>query len=244
MVLKEVNRVHNAKTRSYGLESSQLGTQWFMVDPFKIIWHHFITVYQNDSFQDHLTWFLYIYIYYLYIHNLHIHAPHAHICTTQKMYVYMHNNKYMCHIHYQKHIWGFMHHIHIHAPPRTYVRIHAPHTHTCTTYTYMHHQIPPENKICLVALTSVLYERPNQNERFLLNNMFLVHFTEMRRAFHWNVQFMKCAVHFTEMHSEMCSAFQWNAQWNAQLHEMRCTFHWNAQRISAIFDELLRSHQV
>ena len=27
MVLKEVNRVHNAKTRSYGLESSQLGTQ-------------------------------------------------------------------------------------------------------------------------------------------------------------------------------------------------------------------------
>ena len=27
MVLKGVNRVHNAKTRSYGLEKSQLGTQ-------------------------------------------------------------------------------------------------------------------------------------------------------------------------------------------------------------------------
>ena len=27
MVLKEVNRVHNAQTRSNGLESSQLGTQ-------------------------------------------------------------------------------------------------------------------------------------------------------------------------------------------------------------------------
>ena len=137
MVLKAVNWVHN------DLYLTQL-------IPYKTICYHFITVYQNDSFQDHLTWFFYIYIYYLYIHNLHIHAPHAHICTTQKMYVYMHNNKYMCHIHYQKHIWGFMHHIHIHAPPRTYVRIHAPQTHTCTTYTYIHHQIPPENKICLV----------------------------------------------------------------------------------------------
>ena len=152
----------------------------------------------------------------------------------------------MCHIHYQKHIWGFMHHIHIHAPPRTYVRIHAPHTHTCTTYTYMHHQIPPENKICLVDLTSVLYERPNQNERFLLNNMFLVLFSEMRSAFQWNVQFMKCAVHF----SEMRCTFHWNAQthWNAVqwnvlcfslkcanslkcvlFTEMHCTFHWNVQ---------------
>ena len=132
----------------------------------------------------------------------------------------MHNNKYMCHIHYQKHIWGSMHHIHIHAPPRTYVRIHAPQTHTCTTYTYMHHQIPPENKICLVDLTSVLYERPNQNERFLLNNMFLVHFTEMRSS-------VKCAVHFTEMPklAEMCSAFQCAFHWNAQTR-------WNALRIS------------
>ena len=26
--------------------------------PFKTIWHHFITVYPIDSFQDHMTWFL------------------------------------------------------------------------------------------------------------------------------------------------------------------------------------------
>ena len=202
--------------------------------PYKTICHHFITVYQNDSFQDHLTWFFYIYIYYLYIHNLQIHAPHAHICTTEKMYVYIHINKYMCHIHYQKHIWGFMHHIHIHAPPRTYVMIHAPQTHTCTTYTYMHHQIPPENKICLVDLTSVLYERPNQNERFLLNNLFLWHFSEMRSL--WNVQ------HF----SEMRRAFQWNAQGisvkctstlkcSAHFTEMRTEFQWNAQRFLMSF---------
>ena len=232
--LERSNRVHNAKTRSYGLESSQLGTQWFIVDPI-------------DSFQDLLTsfyycvpkWlisrpfdlmFVYLYIYYLYIH-LHIHAPHAHICTTQKMYVYMHNNKYMCHTHYQKHIWGFMHHIHIHAPPRTYVRIHAPHTHTCTTYTYMHHQIPPENKIFLVDLTSVFYEKPNQNERFLLNNMFF-------SAFQWNAQHfsVKCTALFTEMHklTEMRSAFQWNAlhfslKCAVLFTEMHCTFHWNVQ---------------
>ena len=214
MVLKAVNWVH----------------KWFILDPIDSLQDHlpsFITVYQNDSFQDHLTWFLYIYIYYLYIHNLHMHAPHAHICTTQKMFVYMHNNKYMCHIHYQKHIWGFMHHIHIHAPPRTYVRIHAPHTHTCTTYTYIHHQIPPENKICLVDLTSVLYERPNQNERFLLNNMFLVHFSEMHSAFQWNAQYMKCTGHFSEM--------RWNAQGiPVKCTEMRSTFQWNALKRQCI----------
>ena len=120
MVLKAVNWVHN-------------DLWWTQLIPFKAIWHHFITVYQNDSFQDHLTWFLYIYIYYLYIHNLHIHAPHVHICTTQKMYVYMHNYKYMCHIHYQKHIWGFM-------PPHTYTCTTKNICQdTCTTYTYMHH---------------------------------------------------------------------------------------------------------
>ena len=154
-----------------------------------------------------------------------------------------------------------------HPLPKTYLRIHAPHTHTCTTknicqdtcttYTYMHHihimhyQIPPENKICLFDLISVLYERPNQNERFLLNNMFFSAFQwnalciscswAFHCAFHWNVLHIsvkctvKCAAHFTEMHSEMCSTFHWNAQWfhwnaqwNAQLHEMRYAFHWNA----------------
>ena len=107
-----------------------------------------------------------------------------------------------------------------------------PQTHTCTTYTYMHHQIPPENKICLVDLTSVLYERPNQNERFLLNNMSLVHFTEMRSTFHWNAQTcwnvlgisVKCAAHFSEMHSAFQCAFHWNAQtrWNALRISVKC----------------------
>ena len=60
----------------------------------------------------------------------------------------VHHNKYMSHIHHEKHMWGFMHHIHIHAPPRTYVSIHVPHTHTWTTYTYMHHQIPPKWNMC------------------------------------------------------------------------------------------------
>ena len=70
--------------------------------------------------------------------NIHIHAPPN--TTKWKMFEYMHHNKYMYHIH-QKKICE----------------------HTCSTYTYMHHQIPPKNKICLVDLTSELYERPDQN---------------------------------------------------------------------------------
>ena len=30
-----------------------------ILTPFKTIWPNFITVYQIDSFQDHLTWYLY-----------------------------------------------------------------------------------------------------------------------------------------------------------------------------------------
>ena len=142
-----------------------------------------------------------------------------------------------------------------HPLPKTYLRIHAPHTHTCTTkniyqdtcttYTYMHciHIHAPlnitRNKICLVwRYLCTLYERPNQNERFLLNNMFLVHFTEMQSALQWNVQFMKSAAHF----SEIWSAFHWNAQthWNALCFSLKC----GALRFSDIFDELLGSHQV
>ena len=91
-------------------------------------------------------------------------------------------------------------------------------------------------------IISVLYERPNQNERFLLNNMFLV-------QFQWNALCIslcisvKCAAHFTAHFTA-----HWNAQWNAQVHEMRSAFQWNAQRNSvkctAFFDELLGSHQV
>ena len=67
----------------------------------------------------------------------------------------------------------------------------------CTIYTHihhMHHQIPPKYKIYLVGLPSVLYERPSQNERFVLNQLFLLlfsafHLLLMKRAtFHENKQ--------------------------------------------------------
>ena len=48
---------------------------------------------------------------------------------------------------------------------------------TCTIYTYMHHHIPKtKNMIYLVGLPSVLYERPGQNERSVLNQLFLLFF--------------------------------------------------------------------
>ena len=215
---------------------------------FKTIWPDFCI----------FIYIIYIYIIYTYMHHMHTYVPlkrcmytctiiNTCVTSTTKnisedsctTYTYMHH---------QEHMSGYMH----------------PQTHTCTTYTYMHHQIPPENKICLVDLTSVLYERPNQNERFLLNNMFF-------SAFHWNAQCisLKCAMHFSEMHSSVKCAvhftempklaeMHWTFQWNAQrisvkctvhfsvhftempkLAEMRCAFQWNALHFSAIFDELL-----
>ena len=53
--------------------------------------------------------------------------------------------------------------------PDRYVCIHVPFTHTCTT---KYHQ----NMIYLVGLPSVLYERPGQNERSVLNQLFLLFF--------------------------------------------------------------------
>ena len=76
-------------------------------------------------------------------------------------------------MHYQEHMSAYMHHIHIHGQHThtcttkyhqngrcvntcTTTNICATSNtkniceHTCTTYTYMHHQIPPKNKICLV----------------------------------------------------------------------------------------------
>ena len=50
--------------------------------------------------------------------------------------------------------------------------IHVPFTHTCTTYTTKYYQ----NMIYLVGLPSVLYERPGQNERSVLNQLFLLFF--------------------------------------------------------------------
>ena len=63
---------------------------------------------------------------------------------------------------------------------------------TCTIYTYMHHmhhQIPPKYKIYVVGLPSVLYERPGQNERSVLKQLFLLLFKCFSSAFH--VLFMK-----------------------------------------------------
>ena len=90
-----------------------------------------------------------------------------------------------------------------HASPLHY----APFTHTCTTkhasvyrcttYTYMHHihtcaphaslntcvhcQTPPKIMIYLVGPPSALYERPGQNERSVLNQLFLF----LLRCFSW-----------------------------------------------------------
>ena len=51
---------------------------------------------------------------------------------------------------------------------------------TYIIYTYMHHQIPTK-MIYLVDLPSVLYERPGQNKRPVLNQLFLLLF----RYFRW-----------------------------------------------------------
>ena len=54
---------------------------------------------------------------------------------------------------------------------------------TYTIYTYMHHQIPTK-MIYLVDLPSVLYERPGQNERPVLNQLFLLFFRCFSCTFH------------------------------------------------------------
>ena len=58
---------------------------------------------------------------------------------------------------------------------------------TCTIYTYMCTTTYHQNMIYLVGLPSVLYERPGQNERSVLNQLFLLFF----RCF--SVLFMKSA---------------------------------------------------
>ena len=57
---------------------------------------------------------------------------------------------------------------------------------TCTIYTYMHHQIPPKYKIYLVGLSSVLYERPGQNERDVFSiGCFCCFSCAFHRKVHW-----------------------------------------------------------
>ena len=109
----------------------------------------------------------------------------------------------------------YMHTCAWHAPPITGAYIYAPFTHTCTSkhicvhrctiYTYVqhmntcsphaslnsyvHHQTPPKIKIYLVSIPSALYERPGQNERYVLNSAVLllfiwkVHFSQKCRCF-------------------------------------------------------------
>ena len=150
MVLKGVNRVHNAKTKSYGLERSQLGTQWFIVDPI-------------DSFQDHLTSFyhcvpkwlilrpfelIFVYVYIMYICIICTYMHHIHTCVPLKKCMYTWTIINTCVTSTTKNIcedscttYIHMYHIHIHALPKNI------HQHTCTIYTNMKniHILAPPN---------------------------------------------------------------------------------------------------
>ena len=90
--------------------------------------------------------------------------------------------------------------------PGQYVCIHVPFTHTCTT---KYHQ----NMIYLVGLPSVLYEIPGQNERSVLNQLFLLLFF---RCF-------SCAFH------EKCTTVsykKWHFSWKQtkQNHVNMCVY--------------------
>ena len=126
-----------------------------------------------------------------------IHAPHIHRYTTKHMsIIYM-----TTHVQYTN----------------TYTTCITKniHDHTCTTYTYMHHQthvhhqIPPKYKIYPVGLPSVLYETPGPNERSVLNQLFLVLFIVL---FTFQVLFMKTAMVFMK---------------TATFHENHNAFHKN-----------------
>ena len=81
---------------------------------------------------------------------------------------------------------------------------------TCTIYTYMHHQIPPKYKIYLVGLPSVLYERPGQNERSVLNQLFLLLFRCFSCAFHEK---------FTTVHTKSTTV-----SWKQTKHVNMCVY--------------------
>ena len=72
----------------------------------------------------------------------------------------------------------------------------------------MHHQIPPKCKIYPVGLPSVLYETPGHNERSVLNQLFLLLFSEKH-------SFMKSAVLFSEKHNSMKSAVLFSEKHNS-----------------------------
>ena len=100
-----------------------------------------------------------------------IDAPYTHTCTT----------KHKC--------MQEMHQIHIHAPQCTtkHKCVHrctiytcAAHEHMFTTCITKHICAPPKHhpkiKIYLVSIPSALYERPGQNERYVLNSALLLLF--------------------------------------------------------------------
>ena len=64
---------------------------------------------------------------------------------------------------------------------QTYVSIHAPYTHTCTT---KYHQ-----NVRYTQLASLLYETPGHNERSALSQLFLLFFGEKPSTFQWKAQF-------------------------------------------------------
>ena len=93
--------------------------------------------------------------------------------------------------------------------------------HSCTIYTYMHHQIPPKCKIYPVGLPSVLYETPGHNERSVLNQVFLLLFSEKRGL-------MKSTVLF----SEKCSLMKSAVWWKVQCFSVKSTTPWKVQHFA------------
>ena len=104
--------------------------------------------------------------------------------------------------------------------------------HSCTIYTYMHYQIPPICKIYPVSLPSVLYETLGHNERSVLNQVFLLLFSEKCSLMKSAVLFsekrnsMKSAMLFSEKHNSMKSTVLFTEKCNEKHNSMKSTaFH-------------------
>ena len=136
------------------------------------------------------------------MHHIHIHAPpNTNVCIDAP---YTHTCTHVHHMHHQLqvHIYAsFTHtcttkHICVH---RCTIYTYVQHMNTCSPHaslnTYVHHQTPPKIKIYLVSIPSALYERPCQNDRYVLNSAVLLLF----RCFSYeSTLFMKAQVLFTK----------------------------------------------
>ena len=89
---------------------------------------------------------------------------------------------------------------------------------TWTIYTYMHHHIPKNKKIYLVGLPSVLYERPGQNERSVLNQGVFVVYQVLFIPFH--VIFMKS----TTFHAKSATFYE-KKNWTRSICVYTCTIY-------------------